>query len=155
MKRLSATAALAFVLSAGQVPAASAQGGPCLDRETLAAARVQEFGTMMMAVTLRCKAIGVNIAPGYEAMLGTHQRTFAAADRHLRAFYAAQDHGFDRYATQVGNRYGGGATDPASCHRFERVATDLAASPDISSLGRVALAMVAAPRIAGEACRRP
>ncbi|MFM2372886.1 MAG: hypothetical protein RIS85_2608 [Pseudomonadota bacterium] len=145
----------AAAVLAGMVSAAPVQAQQCLDRETLAAARVQEFGTMMMAVSLRCRAIGVDIAPGYEAMLGAHQRTFAAADRRLRSFYAAQNHAFDRYSTQLGNRYGGGATDPANCRRFEHVASDLAANPDVASLGRVALAMVAQPRVEGPVCPRP
>lgn len=150
MRRLVIASALAGLVAGNPV-----QAEQCLDRQTLAAARVQEFGAMMMAVSLRCRAIGVDIAPGYEAMLGAHQRAFAAADRHLRTFHAGQGHAFDRYTTQLGNRYGGGATDPANCRRFEHVASDLAAKPDAASLGRVALAMVAQPRLGGRVCPLP
>lgn len=150
MRSLAALAALAgLVISAP----ASAQG--CLDRETLVAARINEFGTMMMAVSLRCKAIGVDIAPGYEAMLGAHHGLFAAADRRLHAFFGSEAHAFDAYATRLGNRYGGGATDPASCEQFQSVARDLAGRPDSVSLGRVVFAMVAQPRIEGAACAKP
>ena len=147
--RVLAGLAVALAIS---VPA-SAQA--CLDRETLAAARINEFGTMMMAVTLRCKAIGVDIAPGYEAMLGAHHSVFAAADRKLHAFFGAGTHAFDAYATRLGNRYGGGATDPASCERFQTVARDLAGRPDSVSLGRVVFAMIAQPRIDGATCAQP
>ena len=137
----------------------ASEGSPhaeaCLDRETLTAARIHEFETMMMAVSLRCKAIGSDIVPVYEAMLGTHRPIFAAADRRLRAFFAPQKRAFESYSTQLGNRYGGGATDPANCMRFERVARELADKPGVSSLGRVVFAMIERPRISGVTCPAP
>ena len=65
--------------------ATPAHAETCLDRETITAARVHEFETMMMAVTLRCKAIGTDIGPVIEAMMGTHRPIFAAADRRTKA----------------------------------------------------------------------
>lgn len=127
----------------------------CLDRKTLAAARINEFGTMMTAVSLRCKAVGIDIAPEYEAMLGAHRGVFAAADRRLHAFFGSEAHALDVYATRLGNRYGGGATDPASCQRFQTVARDLAERPDSVALARVVFVMVAEPRIEGAACIKP
>ena len=152
VRRLGALAVvIGLVLSAPMQ--ARAQG--CLDRETLTAARLNEFGTMMMAVSLRCKAIGTDISEGYGAMLGVHRSVFAAADRRLRAFFGDKPHAFDAYSTRLGNRYGGGATDPANCHRFERVAKDLAATPAAAVLGEVVYAMVARPRIEGPVCPKP
>ncbi|WP_298288370.1 hypothetical protein [Novosphingobium sp.] len=135
--------------------AQSAQAQACLDRPTLAAARLHEFEAMMMAVSLRCRAIGVDISAGHEAMAKTHRPAFAAAGRHLRAFFGDQGRAFDAYATRVGNRYGGGATDPANCRRFETVAQDLAATPGVASLGKVVFAMVDEPRISGPLCPKP
>lgn len=129
---------------------ANAQG--CLDQATLTAARLNEFGTMMMAVNLRCKAIGVETGGGYEAMLAAHHPVFAAADRRLRNFFSDKARSFDVYATRLGNRYGGGATDPANCQRFDKVARDLAVKPETAALGKVVFAMVAAPHIEGPAC---
>ena len=80
---------------------------------------------------------------------------FSAADRRLRAFFAPQKRAYESYSTQLGNRYGGGATDPANCRRFERVARDLAAQPGVSSLGRVVFAMIERPRISGATCPAP
>lgn len=147
----------ALAIAAGLVLSApmQARARGCLDRETLTAARLNEFGTMMMAVSLRCKAIGTDISEGYGAMLGAHRSLFAAADRRLRAFFADKPHDFDAYSTRLGNRYGGGATDPANCHRFERVAKDLAAKPAAAALGEVVYAMIAQPRIDGAACPKP
>lgn len=131
------------------------QARGCLDAETLTAARLNEFGTMMMAVSLRCKAVGVDISSGYEAMLTAHRTIFAAADRRLRAFFSGEPRAFDAYSTKLGNRYGGGATDPANCQRFERVARDLSTNVNASALGKVVFAMVAQPRIDGETCPKP
>lgn len=151
MKRLIACLAVSALLM--PLPA-QAQARGCLDRETFVAAQVHEFETMMMTVNLRCKAIGADISAQYEAMLSTHASVFAAADRRLRAHFA-QGHTYDSYTTQLGNRYGGGATDPANCRRFDTVARSLAGQPAVSALGRVVMAMVAQPRIAGPACNRP
>lgn len=140
---------------AGLLFSAPAQAAGCLDRETLTAARLNEFSTMMMAVNLRCKAIGTDMSVGYDAMVNVHRGMFAAADRRLRAFFADKPRSFDAYSTRLGNRYGGGATDPANCHRFERVAKDLAAKPGIAALGRVVFAMIGKPRIEGDACPKP
>lgn len=149
MRRLIAALAVSTLLL--PLPA-QAQG--CLDRETLVAAQVHEFEAMMMAVSLRCKAIGVDISADFEAMLATHAPVFAAADRRLRAHFA-EGRSYESYATQLGNRYGGGATDPANCQRFDAVARNLAAQPAISALGKVVAAMVAQPRITGAVCRQP
>lgn len=147
--------AVKLVMAAILLGASPAHAEACLDRETLTAARIHEFETMMMAVSLRCKAIGSDIVPVYEAMLGTHRPVFSAADRRLRAFFAPQKRAYESYSTQLGNRYGGGATDPANCSRFERVARDLAAQPGVSSLGRVVFAMIERPRISGATCPAP
>ncbi len=137
---------------AGLMGAAPAQATGCLDRATLTAARLNEFGTMMMTVNLRCKASGIDLSAGYKAMLDVHRPIFAAADRRLRAFFADQPRSFDAYSTRLGNRYGGGATDPVHCQRFDKVAQNLSANPDTATLGKVVFAMIANPRIEGAIC---
>ena len=140
-----------FAVIAGLL-ATPAQATGCLDRATLTAARLNEFGTMMMAVNLRCKASGIDMSAGYEAMLDAHRLAFAAADRRLRTFFSDKPHSFDTYSTRLGNRYGGGATDPVHCQRFEKVAQDLSAKPDAAALGKVVFAMIVSPRIEGATC---
>lgn len=139
----------------GLVVSGPAQARACLDTEVLTAARLNEFATMMMGVSLRCKAAGLDISPGYDAMLTAHRSIFAAADRRLRAFFAGERRAFDIYSTKLGNRYGGGATDPANCQRFERVAQGLSANVSVAALGRVVFAMVTQPHIDGEICTKP
>jgi hypothetical protein len=145
----------AALLAVALISPMPVQAQACLDRETLTAARVHEFEAMMMAVNLRCKAIGVDISEGFEAMLATHAKVFAAADRRLRTYFSGGRRAYETYATQLGNHYGGGATDPANCQRFDKVARRLAGEPAIAGLGKVVITMIAQPRISGEICARP
>jgi hypothetical protein len=144
-----------FTVMAGLISSAPAQATGCLDRATLTAARLNEFSTMMMAVNLRCKAIGTDLSESFEAMQTVHRPAFSAADRRLRAFFADKPKSFEAYSTRMGNRYGGGATDPANCQRFDKVARDLAAKPDTAALGKVVFTMIAIPHIEGAACPAP
>lgn len=150
---LAARVLAALLAAAGLASAASAQAAACLDRETLTAARVHEFETLMMAVSLRCKAIGVNIAPSYEAMLDTHRAMFSAADRRVRSHFDAEPRAYERYATTLGNKYGGGATNPASCEMFGGVAAELARTGSgPASLGKVVFSMIRQPHLDGAIC---
>lgn len=143
------------VVIAGLIASLPAQATGCLDRATLTAARLNEFSTMMMTVNLRCKAIGSDMSAGYDAMRDVHRPAFAAADRRLRAFFSDKPRSYDAYSTRMGNRYGGGATDPANCQRFDKVARDLADRPGAAALGKVVFTMITTPRIEGPACPAP
>jgi hypothetical protein len=88
-------------------------------------------------------------------MRDVHRPAFAAADRRLRAFFADKPRSYEAYSTRMGNRYGGGATDPANCQRFDKVARDLAAKPGAAALGKVVFTMIANPRIEGAVCPAP
>lgn len=132
-----------------------AQALDCLDQHTLTAARVNEFAVLMTAVKLRCKTVGVDLSASYDAMMTNHRPFFSAADRKLRAFFADKPRAFDAYSTRLGNRFGGGATDYATCNRFDKVARDLAENSDARALGRVVFKMVAVPHIEGTDCPRP
>lgn len=148
-------ALVGIAVIAGLLASAPANAKGCLDQATLTAARLNEFSMMMMAVNLRCKAIGADMSEGYEAMREAHRPAFAAADRRLRHHFSDQKQSFDKYETQMGNRYGGGVTNHANCARFEKVARDLAVKPGAAALGRVVFAMVATARIEGTACPAP
>ena len=130
------------------------QAEECLDSETMMAARLHEFSAIMLTVTLRCRAIGVDIVPRYEEMLRVHAPAINASVRRLRNYFSKSTHAFDNYTTALGNRYGGGATDPANCRRFEKVSADLALAPDLPSLARVVFAMVPKPHVEGISCQR-
>lgn len=143
----------ALLAVAGLGTAASAQAAACLDRETVTAARVHEFQTLMMAVSLRCKAVAIDIAPSYEAMLDSHRAMFSAADRRVRSHFNAQPRAYERYATTLGNKYGGGATNPASCRMFGGVAAELARTgTGTAALGKVVFSMIRQPQLAGAIC---
>lgn len=137
----------------------------CADEPVADAARLHEFGTMMMDVSLRCGLMGVAMQPHYETMVSTHQAMFDAATARLKHFFAtsagAEDkHGglYDRYATLIANRYGGGNTSLDSCHMFDAVAFEIARAGDGGKvLNAVAHAMILHPVLEGAACpvRRP
>lgn len=147
--------AISIVAVIGLAVASPANALGCLDKMTLTAARLHEFATLMMAVKLRCKTIGIDMSDDYDAMFAAHRAVFAAADRRLRAFFADNPRSFDAYSTRLGNRFGGGATEVANCNRFDKVARDLAAKPDAASLGKVIYKMVATPHIEGVECPKP
>lgn len=131
------------------------QAVECLDRQTLTAARINEFAVLMTAVKLRCKAAGVDFSKSYDAMMQTHRAFFAAADRRLRTFFSDKPRSFDAYSTRLGNRFGGGATDYVNCNRFEKVPRNLAENYDPMNFGRVVYVMVTIPHIDGTECSTP
>ncbi len=135
----------------------------CIDAQLVHAARLHEFEMMMMNVSLRCGLAGVEIRPRYDAMVAAHQAQFDAATQQLQHYFATgagpeTRHGglYDRYATLIANRYGGGDTSQQACRAFDAVAGELARASDSGqSLGMVAHAMVAHPVLERATCTAP
>jgi len=153
VKRASGMAAAALAL-AGLTIAQGAQAATCMDGETEHAARLVEFETLMMTVSLRCVHVGQDLRPAYERMVGANAAAFLAANATVKRSLGANDHALDRYVTQVANRYGGGATDLGRCRMFEAVAAQLATGPVSGKmLDTVADAMIGTPQFADLACR--
>lgn len=130
--------------------ASPAGAATCLDVPTLEAARINQFQTLAMTVSLRCREVSGRVEERFSQLMMVHRGYFAAADRVMHGFVGAGHgfsgaHAFDSYATLLANRYGGGATTPAACTAMEH-ALD-AATNDVSgrTLHRIAMAMVAEP----------
>lgn len=145
--------ALALLASAVAMPAQAA----CYDRQTASAAKLHEFETMMMVVSLRCARIGVNLRGDFDGMVRVHQAPFGQAANRLRLYLGGDGvdpHSgqFDRYATVLANRYGGGATRVDDCQVLGQVVAELARLPDGEVLSAVADVMVARPQLASFAC---
>jgi hypothetical protein len=148
------TAAALALVGAQSVQAA------CIDPPVAQAARLHEFETLMMTVSLRCSLRGVAMQPHYEAMVSSHQAHFDAAVQRLQGFFATSSapetrHGglYDRYATMIANRYGGGETSLDSCRLFDAVAAELSAARDEGrTLAAVAEAMVRHPVLERATC---
>lgn len=143
-------AALLALLALAANAASPAAAATCLDVPTLEAARINQFQTLAMTVSLRCRVVSGRVEERFSQLMMVHRGYFAAADRVMHGFVGARHgfsgaHAFDSYATLLANRYGGGATTPAACSAMER-ALD-AATNDASgrTLHRIAVAMVAEP----------
>lgn len=132
----------------------------CIDPPMLHAARLHEFGMMMMDVSLRCNRIGVVMQPHYESMVGAHRAQFEDAARKLQHYFAPDataeaHHGgsFDRYATLIANRYGGGNTSLDTCRVFDGIAHEVSLATDGGRmLGAVAQAMIEHPMLERATC---
>lgn len=156
-RRARIAALLAAGLALGGVDCARAA---CIDQPVVGAARLHEFSTLMMDVSLRCSLVGVPMRPHFEAMTAAHQSLFDAAVNRLQSFFAsggvaADQHGglYDRYATMVANRYGGGSTSVATCRTFDAIVVELARANDGGrTLAMVAQAMIAHPLLERATC---
>lgn len=154
---LSTLAALAAALAAPLAHAAQ-DSADCLDRLTLEAARIHQFQTMMMTVSLRCKPHGVDVEGSFARMLDVHRAAFGAADRVMHAFVSpahgfADRRAFDTYLTQVANRYGGGASNPTACTAIDRTIQTVIADASGRRLHFAVTAMIAHPEMERLACR--
>lgn len=148
---LATTLALAGLMLADPAQAA------CIDQQTATAARIHQFETMMMVVSLRCGRIGYDMSSSYEGMVITHQAPFGQAATRLRYYlggnaFDPHSGGFDRYATILGNTYGGGATSFGTCQTLDQVAGELAKVPDMRLLAQIAETLIARPRLDEMAC---
>jgi len=155
VNRLLSRPAAAFAL-AGLLAAAPVQAA-CIDSQTATAARIHQFETMMMVVSLRCTRMGYDMRASYEGMVTAHQAPFGQAATRLRRYLGGDgidphSGAFDRYATILGNTYGGGATTFSTCQTLDQVAGELAKVPDVRLLTQVAEVLIARPRLDEMAC---
>jgi hypothetical protein len=125
IKTLGALCALGSIVAA--VPA-SAQ---CWDDSQLAATRVRDLQTMLMAATLRCRAVGMDISDHYNGFVSARRGQLElanAAIKHRFVKDGGQD-SYDRFTTALANAYGDASTTPAACDEAAQTADDAAASP--------------------------
>jgi hypothetical protein len=98
---------------------AQAQGG-CWNPTQVAAAKVRDLQSRLMVATLRCSAMGVNVAEAYNRFLAANRETIRGANAVLMDQFAsaygrqAQVH-YDRFATALANIYGDDATSRSVC----------------------------------------
>ncbi len=130
----------------------------CADREVANAARLTEFQTMMMAVSLRCLTIGVDMRNDFDAMTTRYSADFSGADEQVRRFFGPptkkRGGAYDRYAVVVANKYGGGTTTPRNCKLLNKVVTTVTRISD-GGTALVAVAGAMIPRSTLEALSCP
>ena len=118
---------------------AFAQDG-CWDQTQVAAAKVRDLQSRLMVATLRCSAMGVNVAPAYNRFLAANRATIRDANAVLmnqfQSAYGrqAQLH-YDRFTTALANIYGDDATSESVCAETVVLAQEAAeAGGDIDAL---------------------
>lgn len=98
---------------------ANAQTG-CWNTTQVAAAKVRDLQSRLMVATLRCSAMGVNVAAAYNRFLAANRETIRGANAVLMDQFQtvhgrqAQVH-YDRFATALANIYGDDATSRTVC----------------------------------------
>ncbi len=105
----------------------------CADRQTIKAAQLNEFQTMMMAVSLRCVRVGDDMRRDFDAMLARHQVDFSEAGRQVKRFFGAcakRGGSYDRYSVAVANKYGGGSTPLRTCKLLQKVMSEVTRTSD-------------------------
>jgi len=123
-----ALAALSFV-------AAQPAQAACIDSPVASAARLHEFETMMLVVSLRCSRVGVDMRGNYDGLVASYRDHFESAATKLRVFFSALDgarkgSAYDRYTTQLANKYGGGSTSTENCHMMDGLTTEIVKARD-------------------------
>ena len=102
-------------------PAQAAMG--CWNQTQVAAAKVRDLQSRLMVATLRCQAMGVDVAAAYNRFVAANRTTIQGANGVLHGRSSEPGHGgqaqvhYDRFATALANIYGDDATDRASLRR--------------------------------------
>lgn len=149
---------LRLTVAAALCLSAPAFAQPCWSGDALAAAKVRELQAMMMAVTLRCAAHGASIHDAYNGFVTANMDRLNAASATLRQQFGrgaggAGQAGYDRYTTELSNRYGSGHTSTASCAAFAEIAARATRGATASgALDGFASQMIPQPHSVGEAC---
>lgn len=104
----------------------------CWSAEPASAAQVRDLQTFLMVETLRCQAVGFDIATEYNGFVNANRTAIGHANDQLKAFFigsAGPVYGqtaYDRFTTALANSYGAGRTNADSCEAARSVATEAA-----------------------------
>lgn len=130
----------------------------CWNDTQVAAAKVRDLQSRLMVATLRCQAMGVNVADAYNRFIAANRATIQGANGVLMAQFRAGYGGegqtqYDRFATSLANIYGDDATDPGICADTAAAAEEAAAANgDIRQLVTIADRFGGAPELPGGQC---
>ena len=122
------------------VPATAVAQEGCWNQTQVAAAKVRDLQSRLMVATLRCSAMGVNVAAEYNRFLAANRETIRGANAVLmgqfEASYGRQAQvQYDRFTTALANVYGDDATSQSVCAETAVLAGEAAeAGGDIEAL---------------------
>lgn len=105
----------------------------CWNQTQVAAAKVRDLQSRLMVATLRCSAMGVNIAEAYNRFIAANRGTIQGANAVLLAqfrsgFGRQGETEYDRFATSLANIYGDDATSETVCADTVVLADEAAAA---------------------------
>jgi hypothetical protein len=115
------------------IPATAKAEAGCWTPTQVAAAKVRDLQSRLMVATLRCSAMGVNVAAAYNRFLAANRGTIQAANSVLMGQFEAV-HGrqaqvqYDRFTTALANIYGDDATSQSVCADTALLAEEAAAA---------------------------
>ena len=121
------------------VPATAYAQAGCWNQTQVAAAKVRDLQSRLMVATLRCSAMGVNVAPAYNRFLAANRATIREANTVLMNQFQAT-HGraaqvqYDRFTTAMANIYGDDATSDSVCAETVVAGEAADAAGDIDAL---------------------
>lgn len=153
--RAALAATMAVALLAAQ-PAEAAMG--CWTAQQAAAAKVRDLQSRLMVAALRCRAMGYDVLGAYNDFIRGNRETLRATDGLIHARFATgygkdADLYYDRFETDLANRYGGDATTAEICRDFASAAEEgAAASGDLGKLLALADRFGGPPALPGGAC---
>ncbi len=104
----------------------------CWPVEHASAARVRDLQSFLMVETLRCQAMGFNIASDYNAFVRGNRTAIGAANDRLKAFFVGSagpvygQSAYDRFTTSLANAYGAARTNAESCESARSLAAEAA-----------------------------
>ena len=130
----------------------------CWNETQVAAAQVRNLQSRLMVGTMQCRARGIDITHAYNRFVTANRSTIRSANRVLLVqfqdgFGNDGDYQYDRFATSLANRYGGGETDPWICADMEDLAFEAAnARGDVQRLLALADRISGPPRLPGGRC---
>ena len=122
------------------VPTAALAQEGCWNQTQVAAAKVRDLQSRLMVATLRCSAMGVDVAAAYNRFLAANRETIRGANAVLmgqfESAYGRQAQvQYDRFATALANVYGDDATSGSVCAETAVLAGEAAeAGGDIDAL---------------------
>ncbi len=107
-----------------------ANAAGCWSPEHTNAARVRNLQTFLMVETLRCQAMGYNIAADYNAFVRANRTAIGLANDRLKSFFIrsagpvyGQTH-YDRFTTSLANAFGGDLTNADTCDEARSIAAE-------------------------------
>ena len=142
----------------GLLLATTLHAAPCWTPEATDAARVQELETMLMTVSLRCRATGQDLGEAFTHFRILHSQHLAKVLARLGEHFGADKsvagkRALDHFLIQLANQFGLGQTDHNTCRTFDALIRELAGSGATADmLETFALTMIREPHIDGPRC---